>query len=100
AGTLIVTNHSGFADINALVCTLPAECMPNFISKIEIGNLPIFGWHMGRYGDVLFDSKNPDARRLALLQSIARLRQGFSLVVFPEGRRSSSGIPGDKIARR
>ena len=96
-GTLIVSNHSGFLDINALCCTMPAESMPNFVSKKEIGDLPIFGWHMGIHGDVLFDRTNPDARRRALDDSLLRLKSGFSLVVFPEGTRQRSGVPTEKI---
>lgn len=96
-GTLIVSNHTGFGDVMALMALLPPECKANFISKIEIGNLPIFGQHMGVYGDVLFDRKNPDARRAALTASLARLEQGFSLILFPEGTRSRDGIPKEEI---
>lgn len=97
AGTLIVSNHSGFLDINAIICTCPAETMPNFVSKKEIGDLPIFGWHMGPHGDVLFDRRDPNARRRALDDSLTRLRKGFSLVVFPEGTRQHTGVPTAKI---
>lgn len=97
SGTLIVANHQGFGDIMALCALLPPESKPNYVSKIEIGNLPIFGWHMSIYGDVLFDRKDPDARRAALRASLARLQQGFSLVVFPEGTRSRDGIPKAEI---
>lgn len=97
AGTLVVSNHSGFLDINTLVATMPAASMPNFVSKKEIGELPIFGRHMGIYGDVLFDRKDPDARRKALDESLLRLRRGFTLVLFPEGTRQRSGVPTQKI---
>jgi 1-acyl-sn-glycerol-3-phosphate acyltransferase len=96
-GTLIVSNHQGFGDVNALCAILPPECKANFISKIEIGELPIFGWHMGVYGDVLFDRKNPDARQAALDDALSRLVQGFSLVLFPEGTRSRDGVPKAEI---
>lgn len=97
AGTLLVSNHSGFLDINAICATSPPSTMPNFVSKKEVGDLPIFGAHMAPNGDVLFDRKNPDARRKALEDSLARLGAGFSLVVFPEGSRQKSGHPLDKI---
>lgn len=97
AGTLIVSNHAGFEDINAIVCTLPAETLPNFISKIEIGNLPIFGWHMAIYGDVLFDRNNQDERQTVPARAMARLKKGFSIVLFPEGTRSKDGSPQEKI---
>lgn len=97
APTLIVSNHCGFADINVLTCEIPAEAMPNYISKKEIGDLPIFGWHMAPYGDVLFDRKNPDARRQVVTDALARLERGFSIVLFPEGTRAKDGVPKREI---
>jgi 1-acyl-sn-glycerol-3-phosphate acyltransferase len=96
-GTLIVSNHFGMADICVLVCTLPPAALPNFISKIEIGRIPVFGWHMFRYGDILFDRKNADERKQILFRSLARLKAGFSLVLFPEGTRSRTGEPKAEI---
>jgi len=96
-GTLVVSNHQGFGDVMALCALLPAECKPNYVSKAEIGNLPVFGHHMAIHGDVLFDRKDPDARRAALNASLERLSQGFSLIVFPEGTRSRDGVPKSEI---
>ncbi len=96
-GTLIVANHQGFGDINALCALLPPETKANFLSKIEIGRLPIFGWHMLRYGDVLFDRQNPNARRQAMEECLRRLQEGFSLGLFPEGTRSRDGKPKAEV---
>jgi 1-acyl-sn-glycerol-3-phosphate acyltransferase len=97
AGSLIIANHSGFADLNALMTLVPPEARPRYISKIEIGNIPIFGWHMRQYGDILFDRKDPEARRRVVDESLARLLAGDSVVLFPEGTRSRTGLPSRTI---
>jgi len=96
-GTLIVSTHSGFADINALLCTLPVQCKPHFISKIEIGRIPFFGWHLQYFGDILFDRNDKTARKNVIEQVMTRLEQGFSVVLFPEGTRSKTGHPKKQI---
>ena len=96
-GTLVVANHSGFADIPTLSLLLPAEARANYISKLEIGKIPFLGWHMRVYGDVLFDRTNPAARKHVVEAALARLAAGFSVVLFPEGTRSHSGEPSITI---
>lgn len=97
SGTLIVANHLGFADINMLLCTLPADCKPLFISKTSVGNIPIFGWHMRHFGDILLDRKDPNARKTVITQAVSYLQSGLSVVLFPEGTRSKTGRPQTNI---
>jgi 1-acyl-sn-glycerol-3-phosphate acyltransferase len=97
-GTLIVANHAGFADVNMLVCETPPEARLNFVAKAEMGRVPIFGWHLRHYGDVLVERGSPSSRRAALQRALERLGAGFAIGLFPEGRRSADGRPQAEIS--
>ena len=59
------------------------------IAKASLGSLPFLGWHLRRTGHLLLDRARPGA---ATLKQVAGLvRQGKSLIVFPEGTRSIDG---------
>jgi 1-acyl-sn-glycerol-3-phosphate acyltransferase len=92
-GTLIVANHAGFADLNVLISETPPEAKLNFVAKIEAGEVPIFGWHLKHFGDLLLDRADPAARAELIERALARLEHGFSVGLFPEGTRSRDGRP-------
>lgn len=88
---IIVSNHQSMLDIPMLFA-LNTDF--KWVSKIEVFRLPIVGWmmRMNRYISI----------RRGSLKSIARLmkdcekalRQGNSLLFFPEGTRSKDGNMG------
>lgn len=92
-GTLLIANHASFADLTVLICETPAEARLNFVAKKEAGDVPIFGWHMRRFGDLLFDRADPEERAALVDRALSRLAAGFSLGLFPEGTRSKAGAP-------
>ena len=50
------------------------------------------GWHLHRAGHLLVNRRNPGAD---IVEKMARLvRDGSSLIVFPEGTRSADGVVG------
>lgn len=97
AGSLIICNHFGFADINTLAAIIPAESQTHYISKKSISEIPLFGWHMRYYGDILFNRKNPEERKRVITQTLEMIQQGKSVVLFPEGTRSKTNSPQIKI---
>jgi 1-acyl-sn-glycerol-3-phosphate acyltransferase len=81
---VLVSNHQSFFDIFAICGWMPGE--PRFVAKRELGKIPVLGLAMRRSGHIMIDrAKGGQAIRKALKLA----REGFSIVVFAEGRRFS-----------
>src|SRR5919112_3213449 len=87
---VFAANHQSIYDIPILFASLPYQL--RIISKDSIGRIPFMGWHLSRTGHVLVDRARPGA---GVVKKMARLvRAGHSLIVFPEGTRSTDGSVG------
>jgi 1-acyl-sn-glycerol-3-phosphate acyltransferase len=88
---VFVSNHQSIYDIPVLFWSLPYQL--RIIAKASLGRFPFLGWHLRRTGHMLVDRRNPDRGRI--LGHAARLvKDGVSLIVFPEGTRSVDGAVG------
>ncbi len=87
---IFVANHQSQVDIIALLVALPR--VPGFLAKKELRNVPVFGKAMEMGGHVFVD-RSKNKRALAAVEDAARtIRDGASVVVFPEGTRSAEPI--------
>ena len=85
---VFVSNHQSIYDIPILFWSLPYQI--RIIAKASLGNFPFLGWHLRRTGHILVDRRRPD--RSKIFGRASRLmREGLSLIVFPEGTRSRDG---------
>src|SRR6266571_9576908 len=89
---VVVANHSSFTDV-FLLATLPWEM--KFLSKKSIFQIPLLGWQMSIAGDVPVVRGDRDSARHAIAALRARLDRRLSVILFPEGTRSSDGSLGD-----
>jgi 1-acyl-sn-glycerol-3-phosphate acyltransferase len=88
---VFVANHQSIYDIPILFWSLPYQL--RIIAKESLGRFPFLGWHLRRTGHMLVNRRRPD--RDAIFGWASRLTsQGLSLIVFPEGTRSRSGVVG------
>ena len=85
-GYVFMSNHRGLFDIPALLVSLPVQT--RFLAKRSLFRIPIFGWAIALGGFVNIDRENLTTARDSFSTAIGRLRQGVSLLVFPEGTRS------------
>jgi 1-acyl-sn-glycerol-3-phosphate acyltransferase len=84
---IFAANHQSIYDIPILFVSLPFQL--RIIAKESLGRIPFMGWHLQRTGHVLVDRSKPGA---AIMKKMARLvREQHSLIVFPEGTRSTDG---------
>lgn len=86
-------NHSSMFDIPAIVLTAPAP--PMFIAKKELSVFPVLRDWMWVIDCVFVDRKNKDSARSSLHEAIEMVKNGRSLVIFPEGTRSKDGKLGE-----
>ena len=84
---VFAANHQSIYDIPILFANLPFQL--RIIAKESLGRIPFMGWHLHRTGHVLVDRRNPGA---GVVRKMAKLvADGHSLIVFPEGTRSTDG---------
>jgi len=85
---VFVSNHQSIYDIPILFWSLPYQL--RIIAKASLGNFPFLGWHLRRTGHMLVDRSRPDRSKIFGWAS-RLMRNGLSLIVFPEGTRSADG---------
>jgi 1-acyl-sn-glycerol-3-phosphate acyltransferase len=85
---VFASNHQSIYDIPILFASLPFQL--RIIAKESLGRFPVLGFHLRRTGHVLVNRRNPGASILKRLSGL--MREGLSLVVFPEGTRSRDGV--------
>jgi 1-acyl-sn-glycerol-3-phosphate acyltransferase len=85
---VFAANHQSIYDIPIVFASLPFQV--RIIAKASLGTIPFLGWHLQRTGHVLVDRSKPGA---GTVKKMAKLvADGHSLIVFPEGTRSSDGV--------
>jgi len=85
---VFVSNHQSIYDIPVIFANLPYQL--RIIAKESLGSFPFLGWHLRRSGHLLVDRKRPD-RAGILGRWRALVKEGLSLIIFPEGTRSPDG---------
>jgi 1-acyl-sn-glycerol-3-phosphate acyltransferase len=82
-------NHQSWLDIPAIFAALPVPVL--FIAKQELSRIPFLGWFMKGMGMVLIDRADRKEAVRSIEAVAERLREGWSLLSFPEGTRSADG---------
>jgi len=91
-GVLFIANHQSNFDIPILIGFVPRD--KGFIAKNELLKVPVFSMWMKYLGCVFIDRNDARQSLRMLNQAAERLKEGHSLVIFPEGTRSKDGIVG------
>jgi len=62
------------------------------ILKRELLRIPFWGWAMRLQRPIAIDRSNPrEAGKSLLIQGVEKIKQGYSIIIFPEGTRSRPG---------
>jgi 1-acyl-sn-glycerol-3-phosphate acyltransferase len=85
---IVVANHQSIADIPA-ISYLPWEM--KWVSKESNFKVPGLGWMMSMAGDVRLRRGEKESAKSAMTQCKWYLDRGMSVMLFPEGTRSSDG---------
>lgn len=86
---VIVANHSSMSDILVLFAGLPVQI--RFMAKRSVFRLPLLGWGIAAAGFIPVDRGDSVRGRVSVGVALRRLREGRSVVVFPEETRSFDG---------
>ena len=80
--TLLLANHVSWLDVAAIHAAAPHA---RFVAKAELRRWPVVGW-MSRAAGTLFIERERKRDALRVVHQLAQaLRDGHSVVVFPEG---------------
>ncbi len=91
-----ISNHQSLLDICAYVGKLKIKTSP--IAKIEVLKAPFVGSFAKGIEAILLDRKSPKSSIKAILNGTEELKQGKSVIIFPEGTRSKNGKMGEMKA--
>lgn len=86
---ILMSNHQSNFDILALIATIPRPIY--WIAKKELFDIPIFGASMRRGGYIPLDRSDGRKALKSMENAATIIRQGSSVVMFPEGTRSRDG---------
>lgn len=87
---LFVANHQSNFDIPILLGNIDRP--KAFIAKVELEKFPVINKWMTLMECVFMDRSNIRQSAKAINQGIKNLKNGYSMVVFPEGTRTYDGI--------
>jgi 1-acyl-sn-glycerol-3-phosphate acyltransferase len=87
---IFMSNHQGSYDIFALLGHLPYQF--KWLAKKELFSIPFFGWTMAAVGYIRIDRGGTRDTVEAMNEAAQKIRDGMSVVIFPEGSRSPDGL--------
>lgn len=86
---IVMSNHQSLFDVWALIGKIPLQI--RWIVKKEIRKVPVFGYALERMGHIYIDRGNRTDAYAGLNEAARRVKEGTSVIIFPEGTRSKDG---------
>ncbi|MBP1743970.1 MAG: 1-acyl-sn-glycerol-3-phosphate acyltransferase [Firmicutes bacterium] len=83
---VFVSNHQAIFDVFLLMSNIDKQF--GFIAKKEIRRYPFIGFWINAIHSVFMDRSNVREGMKSINEGVERIKQGYSLVIFPEGTRS------------
>lgn len=86
---VVAANHISAFDIPVLYAEVPMQF--RIVANKPLFKIPFVGWHLQRSGQIPIDRSTMKTTIKTLHVAVEDLKQGLSVVIFPEGGRSPSG---------
>jgi 1-acyl-sn-glycerol-3-phosphate acyltransferase len=86
---IFMANHQSDFDILIVLAYIPGQF--RWIVKKELFKIPVFGKAMRNAGYIEIDRQNHEKALKSLEEAAQKIREGKSVVTFPEGTRSRDG---------
>ncbi len=91
ASYVFVSNHASFMDTPVVLAHIPSQF--RFMAKEELFEIPLLGHHLRRAGHIPVPESDPRAAIRAMANAGKAIRErAISILVFPEGGRSLTGL--------
>lgn len=86
---VVVANHQSQYDIFVIYGWMPLDF--RWVMKIQLRQVPFLGYACYKLGHVYIDRSNPEAAIASINAAKGRIKDGTSIMFFPEGTRSNDG---------
>ena len=86
---VLMGNHTSILDVPLLISSIDKDL--GFIAKKEVLKIPLIGCWLEKGKNVALDRGNARQGVIAINEGIDNIKEGYSMVVFPEGTRSKDG---------
>ncbi len=86
---IFMANHQSFFDIFIVLAHIPAQF--RFIAKKELFRVPVFGGALRKYGTIEINRQHHASAVKSIDEAARKIREGKSVITFPEGTRSVDG---------
>ncbi len=86
---IFMANHQSDFDILIVLAHIPGQF--RWIVKKELFKIPVFGKAMKSAGYIEIDRQNHDKAMKSVEEAAQKIREGKSVMTFPEGTRSKDG---------
>lgn len=86
---VFLANHQSLFDVPVLLSTVPGQV--RMMAKRSLFRIPVFGWALSAGGFIPIDRGDRSTARQSFSSAMKRLRGGVSILLFPEGTRSTTG---------
>ena len=86
---IFMSNHQSDFDILIVLAHIPGQF--RWIAKKELFKIPVFGKAMRNAGYIEIDRQHHENAMKSLKEAAQKIRDGKSVVTFPEGTRSKDG---------
>lgn len=87
ASYVFLANHQSLFDIPVLLATVPGQV--RMMAKRSLFRIPVFGWALAAGGFIPIDRGDRSTARQSFASAIDHIRGGISILLFPEGTRST-----------
>ncbi|MCU0580190.1 MAG: 1-acyl-sn-glycerol-3-phosphate acyltransferase [Desulfobacterota bacterium] len=89
---VVLSNHQSLFDVWVLIAYLPLQL--RWVIKNEIRKMPVFGYALERMGHIYVDRDRGSSVVQGIERAVRKVKEGTSVVFFPEGTRSEDGRLG------
>src|SRR3990172_2369128 len=86
---IFASNHQGAFDILALQAFIPLQF--RWVAKRSLFKIPIVGWSMSLAGYIGIERERASSAYKSIESAAERIKNGTSVLIFPEGTRSNTG---------
>ena len=86
---VFVANHSSYTDIPILFAAIPTNI--RLILRHTLTRIPIWGWALLLSPMIIINRSNASKAKTTLAHAAEVIRNGASVLLFPEGTRTSTG---------
>jgi 1-acyl-sn-glycerol-3-phosphate acyltransferase len=87
---VFLSNHRSLFDIPVLLATSPGQI--RMVAKRSLFFIPLFGWGLAASRFIPVDRTDRSTAGRTFAQAAARLREGTSILMFPEGTRGFTDV--------